>query len=174
MPLTYLACAEPLEGSGRPCNRRVDESGFCASCKRVGKAGPRLYARCRFIDFADQAWLTSFDEEEQHVVGMTAGEVHKLERDAASQGDVSRGQLEAAARKQYFARPVELTMRATKFVGREGQVRSDAAVIGARPVQRGEHGRRMLKEVYDMLGEGSAIPGVAAAAAGQRDDTAST
>merc|ERR1711879_293724 len=32
LPLHYIACAEPKEGSSLLCNRRVDSSGFCAAC----------------------------------------------------------------------------------------------------------------------------------------------
>jgi hypothetical protein len=156
LPLSYLACSEPKEGSGYPCNRRVDESGFCASCNRAGKTGPRLNVRCRLVDFADQAWFTTFHEGAQQILGMTAEEVHKFERDAAGQGDDAREQLEAAIRKQYFARPMELTVRA-KLDSYNGQVRPNATVTDARPVQQGEHGRRMLKEIQALLGESSAI-----------------
>jgi len=147
---------EPKEGSGYPCNKRVDEARFCASCNRAGKVGPKLNARCRIVDFADQAWFTTFHEAAQQILGMTAEEVHKMERDVAGQGDDGRELLEAAIRKQYFARPLELTVRA-KLDSYNGQVRPNVTVIDARQVQRGEHGRRMLKEVQEMLAESAAI-----------------
>jgi len=155
-PLSYLACLEPKEGSGYPCNKRVDEARFCASCNRAGKVGPKLNARCRIVDFADQAWFTTFHEAAQQILGMTAEEVHKMERDVAGQGDDGRELLEAAIRKQYFARPLELTVRA-KLDSYNGQVRPNVTVVDARQVQRGEHGRRMLKEVQEMLAESAAI-----------------
>merc|ERR1711972_238861 len=44
-PLYYTACQEFKEGKSLPCNRRVDSSGFCASCNRAGKAAPRFNLR---------------------------------------------------------------------------------------------------------------------------------
>merc|ERR1711959_687713 len=86
-PLTYMACQEPREGSGYLCQKRVDERGFCNSCQRTGKVAPRLTVRCRFVDFEDQAWLTSFHE-------------------------AAREELDAAIKKRYFEKPVNLTVRA--------------------------------------------------------------
>merc|ERR1711865_1086930 len=43
-PLHYMACQELKEGGFRnqTCNKRVDESGFCAACNRAGKVAPRM------------------------------------------------------------------------------------------------------------------------------------
>merc|ERR1712087_348878 len=78
-PLHYLACQEPKEGTTLPCNRRVDTTGFCAACNRAGKTAPRLNIRCRFADFADSAWITTFHEGAQEVLGLTADKVKELE-----------------------------------------------------------------------------------------------
>merc|ERR1719433_786052 len=79
-PLTYTACQEPKEGRGLPCNRRVDSSGFCASCNRAGKAAARFNLRCRFSDFADNAWLTTFHEAAEQVIGLKADEAQNIEQ----------------------------------------------------------------------------------------------
>merc|ERR1712226_1159208 len=78
-PLHYLACQEPREGTNLSCNRRVDSSGFCAACNRAGKAAPRLNIRCRFGDYSDSAWITTFHEPAQQVLGMTAEHVQEIE-----------------------------------------------------------------------------------------------
>merc|ERR1712170_97770 len=79
-PLTYMACQEPKEGNGFPCNRRVDSSGFCAACNRSGKTAPRFNARCRFSDFADSAWITTFHEGAQRILQMNAEDCHQLDQ----------------------------------------------------------------------------------------------
>eukprot|EP00427_Karlodinium_veneficum_P053427 CAMPEP_0169416038 /NCGR_PEP_ID=MMETSP1017-20121227/62894_1 /TAXON_ID=342587 /ORGANISM="Karlodinium micrum, Strain CCMP2283" /LENGTH=390 /DNA_ID=CAMNT_0009523929 /DNA_START=266 /DNA_END=1434 /DNA_ORIENTATION=+ len=69
-PLYYKACQELKEGKGWPCNKRVDETGFCASCNRAAaKSAPRLNMRCRFVDAEDQMWLTCFNEAATKVLG---------------------------------------------------------------------------------------------------------
>ena len=73
-----------------------------------------------------------------------------------TEGDDARDQLGAAIRKQYFARPKELTVRA-KLDSYDGLVRPNATVTDARPVQQGEHGRRMLNEIQELLSECAAI-----------------
>merc|ERR1712217_54132 len=90
-PLHYLACQEPKEGTTLPCNRRVDPAGFCASCNRAGKAAPRLNIRCRFMDFADSAWITTFHEAAQQVLDLKAEEVQSMEG-----GEGGRESLESA------------------------------------------------------------------------------
>merc|ERR1712217_813447 len=96
-PLHFLACQEPKEGTTLPCNRRVDSGGFCAACNRAGKSAPRLNIRCRFADFADSAWITTFHEAAQQVLGMKAEEVQELEN-----GNGGREGLEAAIGLSYF------------------------------------------------------------------------
>merc|ERR1719507_2253234 len=97
-PLCYIACQEPREGSTLPCNKRVGEDGFCAVCNRVGKAAPRLNLRCRFSDFGDAAWLTTFHEAAQRVLQMTAEDAKATEA-----GEGGRDTLEAAIRGRYFS-----------------------------------------------------------------------
>jgi len=142
-PLTYTACQEPKHGNGLPCNRRVDSSGFCASCNRAGKAAARFNLRCRFADAGDSAWLTTFHEAAEQVVGLNAEEAQHIE-----QGDGGREALEGAIVAKYFDQPLQLTARA-KFETYNGESRVNVSCIGARPVPRGQHGRAMLKEVLE-------------------------
>ncbi|CAK9038637.1 unnamed protein product [Durusdinium trenchii] len=77
-PLVYNACMELKDGmNGRtlPCNRRVDENGFCAVCDKKGKAGPRLNLRCRFEDASGNCWLTTFHPAAEKILALSAQEV---------------------------------------------------------------------------------------------------
>merc|ERR1712039_598380 len=147
-PLYYLACQEPREGTSLSCNRRVDSSGFCASCNRTTKSAPRLNIRCRFADYADSAWITTFHEGAQQVLGLKAEEVQELEK-----GD--RDNLEAIVGHTYFNQPLQVTLRA-KLETYQGEQRANITCIDAKPAGRGERGRVMLKEIADML---SSMPG---------------
>mmetsp|Transcript_46462 Transcript_46462/g.137308 ORF Transcript_46462/g.137308 Transcript_46462/m.137308 type:complete len:458 (-) Transcript_46462:27-1400(-) len=149
--LAYMSCQEPKAGNGLPCNRRVDESGFCAACNRAGKVAPRLNLRCRFADFADSAWLTTFHEAAQQVLEMTAEEAKCLE-----QGEGGRQALEDAIRSKYFGQPLQLVVRA-KLDSYNGEVRTNVTCVDARPVQRGAHGRCLLRDVHAMLGMSPAV-----------------
>jgi len=152
-PLHYMACQEPKEGmKNLTCNKRVDEQGFCAACNRAGKVAPRLNLRCRFVDFEDQAWLTSFHEAATKILGMPAQEVRDLEQAAAEKGEAGREELEAAIRKKYFDKPMSITVRA-KMDNYNGEPRANVTVIDARPVSRSEHGRHMLKEIQELLSQ---------------------
>jgi len=144
-PLYYTACQEHKEGTTLPCNRRVDGSGFCASCNRAGKVAPRLNLRCRFSDFEDSAWLTTFHEAAQDVLGLKSEEVESLET-----GTGGREALEAAVSSKYFNQPLQITLRA-KLDSYQGESRTNVTCIDARPVSRGDRGRVMLKEISDML-----------------------
>mmetsp|Transcript_90600 Transcript_90600/g.233835 ORF Transcript_90600/g.233835 Transcript_90600/m.233835 type:complete len:458 (-) Transcript_90600:164-1537(-) len=145
-PLSYMACQEPKEGNGRPCNRRLDESGFCASCNRAGKAAPRLNIRCRFVDFGDSAWLTTFHEAAQSVLELSADEAKCIE-----QGEGGREALEGILRAKYFGQPLQLGVRA-KLDTYNGDTRPNVTCFDARPVQRGVHGRALLRDIHSMLG----------------------
>jgi replication factor A1 len=151
-PLHYNACQEPKEGNNLPCNKRVDETGFCATCNRVGKSGPRLNLRCRFVDAEDQSWLTCFNEAATKVLGMSAEEVTKLEEAAAVKGEAGREELDAAIRKSYFSKPFRLTVRG-RMETYNGETRPDFKVVDARPVNYGDRGRDMLKEIHGFLGQ---------------------
>ena len=107
-PLWYHACAEAKERRGLPCNKRVDESGFCQSCGRQGKVAVRLLARCRFSDFSDSTFFTTFHEASQHVLGMPAETLKSVDLEDSP----DKGGLEAKLKEQYFARPLQLTLRA--------------------------------------------------------------
>jgi len=144
-PLTYTACQEPRQGRGLPCNRRVDSSGFCASCNRAGKAAPRFNLRCRFADARDNAWLTTFHEAAEQVVGLKAEEAQNIE-----QGNGGREALEGLVIAKYFDEPFQLTVRA-KSETYNGEMRTSVSCIDARPVPRAQHGRAMLKEVLEQV-----------------------
>lgn len=153
-PLQYLACQEPREGSSLPCNRRVDSSGFCSFCNRAGKAAPRLNVRCRFVDFEDQAWMTTFHEAAQRVLAMSAEDVRAMEQgfgEFTGSEEDRRERLEAAIRARYFEKPLNIIVRA-KLDTYNGEIRSNITVVDARPVNRSEHGRVMLKEINSILG----------------------
>jgi len=149
-PLHYMACQEPKESNGWPCNKRVDESGFCASCNRAGKVAPRLNMRCRFLDYEDQVWLTSFHEAATRILGMSGEEVRALELTAAEKGEAGREELDNVIRKKYFDKPINVTVRA-KLDTYNGEARTNVTVVDARPVSYGEHGRRMLKDIHELL-----------------------
>jgi len=148
-PLYYLACQEPRNFAGGTstltCNKRVDSSGYCAACGRVVKTAPRLNLRCRFSDYSDGLWLTTFHEAAQKVLQTSADEAQALET-----GEGGRDALEAAVRKQYFTQPMQLSVRA-KLDTYNGETRSNITCIDARPVQRGSHAREMLKGIREML-----------------------
>jgi replication factor A1 len=150
-PLHYKACQEPKD-NGFPCNRRVDESGFCAPCNRVGKTAARLNIRCRFVDFEDQTWLSSFHEGATRILGMSGEEVRALELAAAEKGEGGREELEAAIRSRYFEKPMNVVVRA-KMETYNGEARVNCSIIDARPVSHAEQGRRMLKEIHEMLAQ---------------------
>merc|ERR1712187_220673 len=134
-PLYYLACQEPREGTSLSCNRRVDSSGFCAACNRVGKSATRLNIRCRFADFADSAWITTFHEGAQEVLSLTADKVKEIE-----EGEGGREALEGAIFSQYFSQPLQVTLRA-KLDSYQGEARPNITCIDARPLSRGDKGR---------------------------------
>merc|ERR1711879_313095 len=134
-PLFYIACQEAIEGRTLPCQRRVDSTGFCASCNRAGKAAPRLNIRCRFMDFADSAWITTFHEAAQQVLDLKAEEVQNMEG-----GEGGRELLESAMSTKYFNQPLQVTLRA-KMDTYQGEPRQNITCVDARPVDRGERGR---------------------------------
>lgn len=144
-PLFYMACMEPKEGNGWPCNRRVDASGFCAVCNRAGKAAPRMVVRCKFVDYSDSPWLTTFHEAAQKVVGLTAEQVKALE-----EGEGGREAAEHAFRKTYLQEPMQVTVRA-KIDTYQGESRTNVTCISASPVARGDRGRVLLGEIKEML-----------------------
>jgi len=145
-PLYYMACQEPKSERGLPCNKRVSEDGFCAACNRAGKAAVRLNLRCRFMDFTDGAWLTTFHEAAQQVLKITSEEVKGMES-----GEGGREALEASIRGRYFQEPLQVTVRA-RLDSYNGEPRTNITCIDARPVNRGVHGRMMLKGIQEMLG----------------------
>jgi len=149
-PLHYMACAEPREGSSLLCNRRVDERGFCAACNRAGKTAVRLNARCRFADYEDSMWLTTFHEAAEKVLGMSGDELRTLDDGASDRGEGGRENLEAAIRARYFSEPMQLIARA-KLDTYNGDTRTNVTCIEAVPVNRADHGREMLKNIQSML-----------------------
>merc|ERR1719162_2442162 len=145
-----MACQEPKEGKGLPCNKRVDEGGFCPTCNKAGKVAARLIARCSFVDFEDAAWLTCFHKGAVKVMGMSGEEIRALETAAAEKGEAGSEELDAKIREQYFSKPISLTVRA-KMDSYNGEPRTNCTVIDAKPVSHGDHGRVMLKDIEAML-----------------------
>eukprot|EP00403_Amphidinium_massartii_P032010 CAMPEP_0178434068 /NCGR_PEP_ID=MMETSP0689_2-20121128/33233_1 /TAXON_ID=160604 /ORGANISM="Amphidinium massartii, Strain CS-259" /LENGTH=456 /DNA_ID=CAMNT_0020056121 /DNA_START=146 /DNA_END=1516 /DNA_ORIENTATION=- len=143
-PLSYMACQEPREGQSLPCQRRLDDRGFCATCNKAGKAAARMNIRCRYSDFADQTWLTTFSEAAEKVLGVTAQQVRDMESTGA------REKLEGAIREQYFTQPFQLLLRA-KLDSYMGETRTNVTCISAQPVNIRQHGRKMLKEIREHL-----------------------
>jgi len=150
-PLTYMACTNPREGTSLLCNRRVDESGFCGGCGRNGNPAARLNVRCRFVDFADSAWLTTFHEAAEKVVGMPAEQVRELEAESQPSAGDDRKIDERLKSRYYMSQPFQITVRA-KSDSYNGEVRTNISCIDARPVARREHGRKLLGEIHTMLG----------------------
>lgn len=145
MPLHYVACAETNEGNGLPCNRRIDASGVCPVHNRAGKTNIRLNARCRFSDFGDSVWLTTFHEAAVGALGMSGEELAKVDSGAGG-----REQLETILRQRCFLEPMEITARA-KLDTYQGEARPNVTCIGAAPVNYGVRGRKMLAEIQELL-----------------------
>lgn len=144
--LHYIACAEPKEGNGLPCNRRVDAGGYCAACSRAGKTNIRLNARCRFSDFVDSVWLTTFHEAATGVFGMSGDELAAVD----SSADGGRERLETTLRQRCFLEPLEITARA-KLDTYQGEMRPNVTCIAASLVNHGMRGRKMLAEIQELL-----------------------
>jgi len=150
-PLTYMACTNPREGTALFCNRRVDESGYCQGCGRNGNPAPRLNIRCRFVDFGDSAWLTTFHEAAEKVVGLTGEQVKGMEAEAPPGAGDDRKIDECLKSRYYMSQPFQITVRA-KTESYNGEVRTQISCVDAKPVQRREHGRKLLGEIHTMLG----------------------
>lgn len=150
-PLTYMACTIPREGTALLCNRRVDESGYCQGCGRNGNPAPRLNVRCRFVDFGDSAWLTTFHEAAEKIVGLTGEQVRGMEAEAPPGAGEDRKIDECFKSRYYMSQPFQITVRA-KTESYNGEVRTQISCVDARPVQRREHGRKLLGEIHTMLG----------------------
>jgi len=144
-PLMYMACQEPRPGSSLSCNRRVGEDGFCTSCNRSGKAAPRMNLRCRFSDAGDSLWLTTFHEAAQQVLRTSAEQAREVET-----GSGGRDALEGLIRREYFSRPLQVTVRAKQDTY-QGEVRQNITCVDAKPVNCGQHGRALLSSIKDML-----------------------
>eukprot|EP00747_Dinoflagellata_sp_TGD_P182991 gnl/TRDRNA2_/TRDRNA2_37605_c0_seq1.p1 gnl/TRDRNA2_/TRDRNA2_37605_c0~~gnl/TRDRNA2_/TRDRNA2_37605_c0_seq1.p1 ORF type:complete len:459 (+),score=135.38 gnl/TRDRNA2_/TRDRNA2_37605_c0_seq1:85-1461(+) len=150
-PLCYMACQEQKPPKNLPCQRRVDENGHCNSCDITGKSAPRMNVRCRFLDAADSLWLTTFHEAAVQVLGMSGEETMALEKQAAEKGEAGREAMEGKLKSRYFSMlPFDMTLRA-KTDMYEGKARSNITCVGAKPVQRGVHGRKLLSEIQEML-----------------------
>jgi len=155
MPLFYMACQEPKKENGLPCNRRVDSSGYCPLHGQSAKVVPKLNLRCKFADAKDSAWLTTFHEAAQRVIGMEAEKVKELDA-------VSRESAESALRATYMQRPFQVTIRAKQEVY-NNESRCNISCIDARPVPYAEHGRQLLGQIQEMLQEESTVAGVGGA-----------
>lgn len=147
VPLYYRACGELQEGKSYRCNRRVDSSGYCASCNRIaGTINTRLTVRCRYADCQDSAWLTTFHEPAEKVLGMAAEHVQIM----GDAGKDNRQQLEMQFKQRYFVEPMQLTIRSKPGMY-NNEARVDTCCVEAREVNRQEHGRCLLQEVRQML-----------------------
>lgn len=154
-PLHYMACQEPRDFNGKPlpCNKRVDESGFCAVCNKAGKVTTKLNIRSRFVDYEDQAWLTCFHEAAVRILGMSGDDVRAMELAANERGEAGREELDGKIKSKYFDKPMNVIIRA-KMDTYNGEARPNITVVDARPVSCGEHGRHMLKEINECLAAG--------------------
>lgn len=151
-PLTYLACSNPREKSTLLCNRRVNDDGVCPACGSVGKGVARLNIRCQFVDYSNSAWITTFHEGAQQVLGMQAEQVLALERENSQDDDGKNSKLNFALKERYYnVVPMQVTIRAKADVY-NGEKRANISCIDAKFVNRAEHGKRMLNEIQAMLG----------------------
>lgn len=152
-PLSYKACSAPREGTSLLCNKRVDENGSCPVCGSVGRGVSRLNVRCRFVDHTDGSWLTTFHEGAVKVLGMEGDEVFDLEKNSVGE---ENQQLDDKLKERYYqGTPMQLTVRA-KTDTYQGEARPSVTCLDSRPVNRAEHGRRMLGEIHQMLGVSTA------------------
>merc|ERR1711957_650716 len=106
--------------------------------------------RVSLRDYADSAWITTFHEAAQNVLGLKSEEVQEMEA-----GSGGREALEATISSKYFNEPMQVTLRA-KMDNYMGEARSNITCVDARPMSRGEHGRSLLKEISTMLAAKSA------------------
>jgi replication factor A1 len=143
VPLHYTACLEPKEGTGLPCNRRLDSSGQCPVHGLSGKTAIRMHARCRFSDFGDSVWLSTFHEAASVVFGMSGEELAALDQSG-------RERLETVLRQRCFLEPMEITARA-KLDMYQGEAKPNVTCIGATPVSYGVRGRKMLGEIQELI-----------------------
>merc|ERR1712176_201155 len=156
------SCRRGSRGSRSPCITSLVQSPKRASLVRfhvtaesialdfvhlvmAGKTTMKLNTRCKYVDFGDGCWLTTFHEGAQDVLGMAAEKVAEL--DTGSDG---RERLEGALRQRFFLEPLELKVRA-RLEMYQGEARANVSCVSAAPVNRREHGRRMLSEIYEML-----------------------
>jgi len=147
-PLSYLACSAPREGTQLLCNKRVDEGGTCPVCGSVGKGVARLNIRCKFVDYTDSAWMTTFDDGAQILLDMSGTAVNELEKRTI--GD--NAELDEVLKQRYYLGvPHQLTIRA-KTDSYRGDTRCNVSCIGAKPLQLAEHGKQLLAEIHQMLG----------------------
>merc|ERR1712137_235398 len=146
VPFHYIACAEPREGSSLLCNRRVDQSGFCAACNRAGKTAVRLSARACFADYEQSVWLSCFNESAGPLFDMDGDAVAKLDDGV----DTNREKLESLIQSRYFGDMLEVTVR-SKLDSYQGEPRANSTCGMIAPVNRRARGREMLAEIQAML-----------------------
>jgi len=79
-PLAFLSCQQLRDGN-RPCKARVSDDGVCHSCNTVdGPVALRLALRCQFSDASGTAWLTTFHDASELVLGTSAETLLAMER----------------------------------------------------------------------------------------------
>merc|ERR1712048_1352090 len=136
LPLTYCACSNPREKSTLLCNRRVNDDGVCPACGSVGKGVPRLTLRAQFVDYSNSAWLTTFHEGAQQVVGLRSEEVLSLESENVPEEDGKFSKLNDALKQKYYnPLPLQITIRA-KPETYNGEPRVNVSCIDAKAVNR--------------------------------------
>ena len=115
-------------------------------CKRGESQHPvRLTIRCKFTDFSDGFWVTTFHEAAREVLGMSAEAVREVAGD-----DLQTTKLEAVLGERYFNRLFELTLRGRRETYR-GNVRTNIVCVDARRVSSAEYCRNLLLGVRKML-----------------------
>jgi len=102
------------------------------------------------VSVEDGVWLTTFHEAAQQVLGITAEELHVAEKEARENGEGGREALQARIKAQYFAKPLQVTVRA-KVDTYNGEARTNVTCVSAGAVQPVESGRKMLAEIESML-----------------------
>ena len=84
--------------------------------------------RCRYVDFGDSCWVTTFHEAAQFVLSMTSVQVKALE-----EGEGGREALELKIKKCYFEQPLKLTIK-EKIDTYNCERRPNVTIVDAHPV----------------------------------------
>jgi len=148
--LAYMACCNKRDNSTLFCNRRLGIDGSCPTCGNTGKSQARINARCRFADFEDSLWMNTFHEGAVAALGMTGEECHALEENIAHDNDAKLLFEEKVRNRCWMSQPFQLTIRA-KTDEYMGERRANVTVQDVKPVNRRDHGRKLLTEILESL-----------------------